>query len=195
LCKWIHFEAKATQLGWSSGDFIRHAVKPCDVFIFACHPVQADLPPIHPPWDFRKHLKDLHAALKEKIVFPENVDALLYDPIFTQDKAKLYEMLKDVMTPSLIIDRPADGVTFSEPVLRKIYDFSSKNYEFHEKVGLGKWHIKAGFSTASRGVARAQSIPDIPVTCRHVFDRLGLHSVPYIILQRTFSNSVVKSYL
>jgi hypothetical protein len=124
-------------------------------------------------------------------MYPEDPDAIILDPIFRQDKEQLYELIKDFMTPSIIINRPEDDESFNEKVLTKIFNFAKDNHDYHPKTGAGKWHIKGGFSTASRAVTIANSIPEIPARCRQIFKRLGHHSIPYVILQRSFANSVV----
>jgi hypothetical protein len=181
--------ATAKKQGWTSGQFCEF-VKDCDVFIFTCHPVQGDVPPL---WDFLQHLRDLYDALESKIVFPKR-EALLEDPVFRQDKAQLHETLKEFMSPSIKIDRPADDFTFDEHTLKIIYEFASKNYETHPKNGLGAWHVKAGFSTAGRGNKKAYTIKEIPRKASQVFRKYGLWSVPYVQVERTYANSVVRRF-
>ena len=181
--------ATAKKRGWTSEQFCEF-VKDCDIFIFTCHPVQGDVPP---PWNFLQHLKDLYDALEGKIIFPER-EALLKDPIFRQDKAQLREILKEFMSPSIKIDRPADDFTFDEPTLKIIYEFASKNYESHPKTGVGAWHVKAGFSTAGRGNKKAKTIKEIPRKASQNFRKYGLWSVPYVQVERTYANSVVRLF-
>ena len=54
----LFLSADAKKQGWTSQQFCEH-VKDCDIFIFVCHPVQADVPP---PWDFQLHLRYLYDA-------------------------------------------------------------------------------------------------------------------------------------
>ena len=110
-----------------------------------------------PLWDFLQRLRDLYDALEAKIVF-SNREALLEDSVFRQDKAQLHETLKEFMSPSIKIDRPADDFSFDESTLKIIYEFASKHFETHPKNGVGAWHVKAGFSTAGRGNKKAKTI-------------------------------------
>ena len=179
--------ATAKKRGWTSEQFCEFA-KDCDVFIFTCHPVQGDVPP---PWDFLQHLRNLYDALADKIVFPKR-EALLEDSVFRQDKAQLHETLKEFMSQTIKIDRPEDDFTFDEPTLKKIYDFAKQNYEVHPQNGVGAWHVKAGFSTAGRGNKTAKTIPQIPRKASQTFRKYGLWSVPYVQVERTYANSVVR---
>ena len=181
--------AEAKQRGWSSEDFCKFA-KPCDVFIFTCHPVQCDEPPL---WVFREHMLQLYEVLKHKITFPDDPDALLKDPVFRQDKVQLYELLSDYMTPTIIISRPQPGLTFEIPTIQRIHDFGKRNYEVHAEQGVGSWHIKGSFTTNNRGVTRALKLVKAPRLMMAMFNRWGLHSVPDCLFQRTYANSIVSA--
>jgi hypothetical protein len=173
--------------GWKSEDFCEFA-KNCDVFIFTCHPVQGDEPPL---WDFREHLRRLYDVLKHKITFPDNPKALLEDPVFRQDKVQLYEVLSEYMTPTITIPRPQPGMTFEKSTIRQIYDFGKRNYEVQPKYGVGVWYIKTSFATNNRGVTRALKLVKAPRLMMAMYNRWGLHSVPDCLFQRTFANSIV----
>ena len=180
--------AEAKTKGWTSEDYCKVAEN-CDVFIFTCHPVQGDEPPL---WDFRKHLLNMYEVLKNKITFPDDPKAVLEDPVFRQDKAQLYEMLSEYMTPTLIVSRPQPGSTFDKPTIKRLYEFGKNNYEVHPKHGAGSWHIKGSFTTNNRGVTRALTLPQAPRLMMAMFNRWGLHSVPDCLFQRTFANSFVR---
>ena len=124
-------------------------------------------------------------------MFP-NREALLEDAIFRQDKAQLHETLKEFMSQTIKIERPHDDFTFDELTLNRIYEFAKTNYEVHPKNGVGAWHVKAGFTTASRGNKTAKSIIQIPRKASQTFRKYGLWSVPYVQVERTYANSVVR---
>ena len=151
--------------------------------------MQGDEPPL---WDFAQHLHDLYEVLKTKITFPDDPKAILEDPVFRQDKVMLNNILKEFMTPTLIINRP-DGNVFGKDTLQNIYEFGKKNVEVQPKLGVGSWHVKASFTTSNRGVKRSKRLFDAPRTAIAVFNRWGLHSVHQCLFQRTFCNSVVSS--
>ena len=180
---------EAKTRGWSSEDFCKFASN-CDIFIFTCHPVQCDEPPL---WNFREHLRALYEILKNKITFPDDPRAILEDPVFRQDKVQLYEMLSKYMTPTIIISRPQSGSTFDHETIRRMYNFGTRNYDVHPKVGAGSWHIKGSFTTNNRGVTRAITLSKAPRLMMAMFNRWGLHSVPDCQFQRTFANSIVSS--
>jgi len=180
--------ADAKKKGWSSEDFCDWS-RDCDVFIFACHPCQGDIPPI---WNFHQHLRNLFAALKDKITYPENLEALLEDGAFSQDKVRINDVLKDEMAPILVIDRPKNG-TFSQKTLKEIHHFASNSIGDVHRHGLGCWHIKGSFSTNNRAVKRAKMLCLIPSFCRQIFNKYGHWSIPNVICQRTFANSVVRT--
>ena len=186
----MHIPGQAKNRGWSSEDFCKYAEN-CDVFIFTGHPVQADEPP---PWNFREHLCNLYEVIKNKITFPDDPKAILEDPVFRQDKAQLYELIREFMTPTLIVKRPPQDCVMGKSTLLKIYNFCISNYEIHPSSGAGSWHIKGSFTTSNRGVTRAFTIPEVPRKMRSMFNRWGLHSVPDCLLQRTFANTIVKTF-
>jgi hypothetical protein len=149
--------------------------------------VQGDEPPL---WDTTQHLLDLYEVLKTKITFPDDPKAILEDPVFRQDKVLLNNILREFMTPTLIINRP-DGNSFKKDTLESIYEFGKKNIEVQQKLGVGSWHVKASFTTSNRGVKRSKKLVSVPNDAIAVFNRWGLHNVNQCLFQKTFCNSVV----
>ena len=136
---------------------------------------------------------NLYEVIKHKITFPDDPRALLEDPVFRQDKAQLYELIREFMTPTLIVNRPPEDCAMDVSTLKKIYNFCKLNYVVHPIHGAGSWHIKGSFTTSNRGVVRAFTISEVPRKMRSMFNRWGLHSVPDCQLQRTFANTIVRS--
>ena len=103
---------------------------------------------------------NLYEVIKHKITFPDDPRALLEDPVFRQDKAQLYELIREFMTPTLIVNRPSEDCAMDVSTLKKIYNFCKLNYEVHPIHGAGSWHIKGSFTTSNRGVVRAFTISE-----------------------------------
>ena len=94
------------------------------------------------------------------------------------------------MAPVYIIDRPKNGI-FSHDTLSNLHAFAKKNYGDIHPQGLGSWHLKGSFSTSSRAVKRSKLAFMIPSYTRQIFNKYGHWSIPQVICQRTFANSVV----
>ena len=180
--EWISL-VEAKKKGWTSAYFCECACN-CDIFIFLCHPLQLDIPP---EWDFKAHLTNLYEALKDKICFP-NPKALLEDGAFTQDKYLLYERLTEVMNITIKIDRPPRDMNqaFHADVIHEIYFFTRTNEDKR-----GGWYLKGGYSTGNRGNICVTKKIEIPDKARAIFNRVGLHSIPYVLLQPRMTNNVV----
>ena len=120
--------------GLASEDFSEFA-KNCVIFIFTCFPVQGDEPSL---WDFRENFRMLNDVLKHKIIFSDDPRALLEVPVFRQDKVQLYELLREYMTPTLIISRPQPGSTFDETTNQQIYNFDKKYLIYEPRKMMSK---------------------------------------------------------
>jgi hypothetical protein len=149
-----------------------------NILISTCHPFQDDEGPL---CDYNEFIKEY----REMMTRHGNVFPSVLNGAYSQDKNEYYEALKDIMNPTLKIDRPSNvSCELDKEIKLKILTFCKRHPGELRKRGLSGWHIKSGFSTGSKMRLSTRNIKRVPRLVKCLFKkRKGRR--PYVMVQET----------